>query len=269
MEAGNAPKSTLWSARPTAAVQLRYGGTLMSQNGSRLCVLGYVRVSTSEQAASGLGLAAQEAAIRHHCERNGWELVDLVHDDGVSAKDLKRPGLRHALERIASGEVAGLVAAKLDRLSRSVVDFATLMTWMDDAGASLVALDMGIDTSTAAGRLVANVMAAVAEWERDTIAARTRDAAAVRRTQGGVMGLPGVRDSRPDLAYRIALERQAGSTWQAIADRLNAERVPTIRDGALWRVSAVQSAAGYLRPPRARQNADLPALPRRRHSRSR
>ena len=85
----------------------------------------------------------------------------------------------------------------------------------------------------------------------------------------GRAGLARFRDSRPDLAHRITLERQAGSTWQAIADRLNAERVPTIRDGALWRVSAVQSAAGYLRPPRARQNADLPALPRRRHSRSR
>ena len=241
----------------------------MSPDPGSLSVLGYVRVSTAEQSASGLGLAAQESAIRSHCLRHGWDLVDMIHDDGASAKDLKRPGLRHALERIAAGEVAGLVAAKLDRLSRSVVDFATLMAWMDDAGASLVALDMGIDTSTAAGRLVANVMAAVAEWERDTIAARTRDAAAVRRTQGGLMGLPGVRDSRPDLAHRIALERQAGSTWQAIADRLNSERGPTIRDGAFWRVSAVQSAAGYIRPPRARQNADLPAWPRRRHSRSR
>lgn len=240
----------------------------MSQNGSSLCVLGYVRVSTSEQAASGLGLAAQEAAIRHHCERNGWELVDLVHDDGVSAKDLHRPGLRSALERIAAGEVNGLVAAKLDRLSRSVIDFAQLMAWCDEAACSLVAVDMGIDTSSPAGRLVSNVMAAVAAWEREVIAGRTKDAAAVRRSQGGRMGLPGVRDTRPDLSARIDHERRSGSTWQAIADRLNAEQVPTIRGGAFWRVSAVQAAAGYIRPPRPRQSADLPALPRRRHSRN-
>ncbi len=125
-----------------------------------------------------------------------------------------------ALERMAAEEVAGLVAARLDRLSRSVVDFARLMAWCDDAGCSLVAIDMGIDTSSPAGRLVAS---AVAAWERETIAQRTRDAASVRRAQGGVMGLPGVRNSRPDLAARITQERAGGSKWQAIADRLNAD----------------------------------------------
>jgi DNA invertase Pin-like site-specific DNA recombinase len=233
-----------------------------------LFVVGYVRVSTAEQAESGLGLASQESAIRAHCARQGWHLLDVVHDDGASAKNLDRPGLRSALERIASGEVAGLVAAKLDRLSRSVVDFANLMAWCDKAGCALVALDMGIDTSSPSGRLVANVMAAVAEWERETIAQRTRDAASVRRAQGGRMGRPCVRDSRPDLAERISTERSAGATWQAIADRLNAGQVPTIRGGSQWRVSSVQSAAGYIRPPAQRKADTLPALPRRRRIRA-
>lgn len=120
---------------------------------------------------------------------------------------------------------------------------------------------MGIDTSSPSGRLVANVMAAAAAWEREIIAARTKDAAAIRRNQGTCMGLPGVRDSRPDLAERIAQERLDGSTWQAIADRLNAERVPTIRGGLLWRAPAVQSAAGYVRPPRPRQSAEVSRRP--------
>lgn len=227
-------------------------------------VLGYVRVSTSEQAESGLGLMAQESAIRAHCRRQGLPLLDVIHDDGASARDLDRPGLRAALDRLAAGEASGLVAAKLDRLSRSVVDFANLMAWCDQAGVALVALDMGIDTATPSGRLVANVMAAVAEWERETIAQRTREAATVRRAQGARMGRPGVRDSRPDLAERIATERGAGATWQAIADRLNAGQVPTIRGGLMWRVSSVQSAAGYVRPPARRKASDLPPAPRRR-----
>lgn len=231
---------------------------------SGLPVLGYVRVSTSEQAESGLGLASQESAIRAHCARQGWDLLDVIHDDGASAKDLDRPGLRSALDRIACGEASGLVAAKLDRLSRSVVDFANLMGWCDAAGCALVALDMGIDTSSPSGRLVANVMAAVAEWERETIAQRTRDAATVRRGRGERMGRPGVRDSRPELAARIAQERSSGSTWQAIADRLNTEAVPTVRGGSQWRVSSVQSAAGYVRPPATRRQAALPELTRRR-----
>lgn len=226
-----------------------------------------MRCSTSQQSASGLGLAAQEGAIRAHCERSGWDLVDVVHDDGASAKDLQRPGLRLALERIAAGEATGLVASRLDRLSRSVVDFASLMAWCDDAGCSLVAIDMGIDTSSAAGRLVASVVAAVAAWERESIAQRTRDAASVRRAQGGVMGLPGVRDTRPEIAARIVEERLAGRSLRAIADGLNADQIPTIRGGKVWRDSSVQSAAGYIRPPSARRASELPALPRRRRTR--
>lgn len=231
---------------------------------SALRVLGYVRVSTTEQAESGLGLASQESAIRAHCARQGWDLLDVIHDDGASAKDLDRTGLRSALDRIAGGEASGLVAAKLDRLSRSVVDFANLMGWCDSAGCALVALDMGIDTSSPSGRLVANVMAAVAEWERDTIGQRTRDAATVRRARGEQMGRPGVRDSRPALAARIAAERSSGLTWQAIADGLNIEGVPTVRGGSEWRVSSVQGAAGYVRPPAARRATALPELSRRR-----
>src|SRR5688500_3167328 len=123
-------------------------------------VLGYARVSTAEQ-TSGYGLDAQESAIRGECERRGWTLLAVVRDEGASAKSLDRPGLRHALECIAAGEASGLIASKLDRLSRSVIDFGVLLEWCTDAGATLVALDLGLDTSTPGGRLVANVLASV------------------------------------------------------------------------------------------------------------
>jgi DNA invertase Pin-like site-specific DNA recombinase len=226
-------------------------------------VLGYVRVSTAEQVGSGAGLAAQESAIREECERRGWTLLEVVRDEGESGKSLDRPGLSYALDRIASGEASGLVAAKLDRLSRSVVDFGMLLEWFSEAEATVVALDLGIDTSTPGGRLVANVFASVAEWERDTIAARTQAGLAAVRADGRPISRAAVAD-RPELCERIAAMRGEGYTLQAIADTFNAEGVPTPRGGAEWRPSSIQAAAGYRRRPPRRRRGELPDVRRRR-----
>lgn len=208
-------------------------------------------------------MASQEAAVRTACDRNGWHLRAFLSDEGESGKDLRRPGLSKALEMIAAGEATGLVAAKLDRITRSVLDFASLLPWFDQAGATLVALDLGIDTSSPGGRLVANVFASVAEWEREVIAARTKDGLAALRAKGSAVSRPAVAD-HPDLSKRIATMRETGMTYQAIADTLNSEDVPTLRGGTAWRVSSVQSAAGYHRPPRRRKPTDLPSIKRRR-----
>lgn len=226
-------------------------------------LLGYVRVSTAEQAESGYGLAAQERLIRDTAARRDWELVDVIVDAGESGKSLERPGLKRALERVAAGDTDGLLVAKLDRLSRSVIDFGLLLEWFTEAEATLVALDLGVDTSTPGGRLVANVFASVAEWERDTIAARTRDGLASVRAQGKPIGRPSVAD-RPELAERIRAMRTAGATLQGIADLLNAEGVPTARGASRWRPSSVQAAAGYKRRRPRRKHPSLPEIPRRR-----
>ena len=231
-------------------------------------VLGYARVSTAEQADNGYGLAAQEAAIRAECERRGWTLLEVVRDEGASGKSLDRPGLHHALERIANGEAAGLIVSKLDRLSRSVIDFATLLSWFTtEAEATLVALDVGIDTSSAGGRLVANVFASVAEWERDTIADRTRAGLAAARAEGKPISRAAVTD-RPELLERIERMRAGGMTLQAIADALNAEGLPTLRGGEKWRHSSVQAAAGYRRRKPRQRAAKLPPVKRRRRART-
>jgi len=104
-------------------------------------VVGYVRVSTGEQASSGYGLASQRDAIEAECARRGWELSQTLSDNGESGRDLNRPALRQALDLLASGPVTGLVVSKLDRLSRSVVDFATLLSWFTEGEKTLVALD--------------------------------------------------------------------------------------------------------------------------------
>src|ERR1022692_4719837 len=113
-------------------------------------VVGYVRVSTDEQAVSGLGLAAQRAAIEAECTRRGWTLV-AVHEDALSGKNLDRPGMAAALAAVESGAASAIVVAKLDRLSRSLGDFASLMARAQAGRWNLVALDLGIDLATAAG----------------------------------------------------------------------------------------------------------------------
>ena len=102
-------------------------------------MIGYVRVSTDEQADSGLGLAAQRAAMATEAEKRGWTLVE-VHEDAESGKSLDRPGLTEALAAIESGEAAGIVVAKLDRLCRSLKDFAVLMEQAQKDGWNLVRL---------------------------------------------------------------------------------------------------------------------------------
>lgn len=228
-----------------------------------LNLVGYIRCSTSEQAMSGLGLDAQRSAIERAASVQGWTLTEIIVDGGETGANLDRPGLTKALKMVAAGDVDGMVAAKLDRISRSVVDFATLLAWFGDAKASLVVLDPAMDTSTPSGRLVANVFASVAEWERDTIAGRTRDALVARRASGRPISRPAVVD-RVELAERIQAMRSEGATMQAIADALNAEGVPTLRGGAEWRPSAVQSAIGYQRPRHSHRPADLPTIGRRR-----
>ena len=226
-------------------------------------VLGYARCSTTEQAESGLGIAAQEMTIRSECVRRGWELVDVVTDEGESGKSLDRAGLQSVLTRIADGEVDGLVAAKLDRISRSVRDFADLLEWFTASNAALVAVDVGVDTSTPGGKLICAVFSAVSEWERDVISARTRDGLAALRAQGKPISRAAVADV-PGLAGRIKTMRAAGSTYQSIADALNAEGVATVRGAGRWTVSGVRGAAGYSRPRARKKITALPAVGRTR-----
>lgn len=213
-------------------------------------VIGYVRVSTAEQAAGGHGLDAQESAIRHEVERRGWVLVRIARDEGASGKDTDRPGLLEALRDVRDGAASGLVVGKLDRLSRSVVDFGTILDHFNEWGATLVALDLGVDTSTPTGRLVANVLASVAEWERETIGQRTKDGLAVAKAKGRQVGGPSVPS---DVRERIATMRADGLTLRAIADSLNDAGVPTARGGTTWRASTVNSALGYKTPTKRRK----------------
>lgn len=224
-------------------------------------VVGYVRVSTDEQGQSGLGLDAQRAAIEQACESRGWQLVEVVEDSGVSGGTLERPGLRRALDLIASGEADGLVASKLDRLARSSIGFGRLIEWCEASGAALVALDADVDTSTPSGRMMAGVFAAFAQYEREAIAERTRHALEAKRRRGEAISRPSVLDDEGLVATIRELREQGKGEW-AIASELNRRGVPTVRGGSEWRPSAVRTCLQRLegKAPRRKRRAsyDLP-----------
>jgi DNA invertase Pin-like site-specific DNA recombinase len=204
-------------------------------------VIGYTRVSTDEQASSGAGLAAQRAAILAEAERRGWHLVEVIEDAGFSGKDLRRPGIAVVLEALRKRRADVLVVAKLDRLSRSLLDLAGLMAVATKEHWALVALDVNVDTTTASGRAMAGMMGVFAQLERDMIGERTKSALTVKRAQGVRLGRPPTLP--PAVVQRIETAREAGQTWTAIAEALNLDGVPTAHGGREWYPSTVTKVA--------------------------
>lgn len=200
----------------------------------------YVRVSTAGQAASGLGLDAQCRAIRDHADAHGVTIGAWHEDAGRSgATTRKRPGLAAALEDVRSGRTGGIIVAKVDRLGRSAADVASLVERAQREGWRLVALDVGLDLGTPAGELVANALGMAARFEWRRISERQREKHAELRRQGRPRGRAAVP---AQVADRIRALRDKGASWQAIANALEADRVPTARGGTAWRPSSVRSA---------------------------
>jgi len=214
----------------------------------------YVRVSTEKQADFGVSLEAQSEKVRAMAVVQGAELVDVIVDAGESAKSLNRPGMARLLSLVDSGAVDAVIIAKLDRLTRSVKDLAELLERFNKRGVALVAVAESLDTATAAGRLLLNIMTAVSQWEREAIGERTRDAMSHKRANGERVGtVPfGYRTAADGLHLeadaaeqgilsRIRELRAAGQTTRRIADELNRQGFTT-RRGTAWRFQYVAEA---------------------------
>jgi DNA invertase Pin-like site-specific DNA recombinase len=215
----------------------------MSPEGST--AIGYIRVSTREQGLKGQSLAAQRRTIREECKRRGWKLLDIVEDTS-SGRTERRPGLQGLLARLdrRQPEADVLVVTKIDRLARSVVDFGIWLRRAERRGFAVRMLDLDIDTSTPGGKMIAHVIASVAEWERDMIAQRTKEGLAEAMSNGA---RPGRRPTVPDsVVTRIRRERAADASWQTIANGLNADGVPTGQGGSQWFAASTRKVA--LRP---------------------
>ena len=215
--------------------------------------IGYVRVSTEKQADHGVSLAAQEAKIRAMAVVQGADLAEIIVD-AESAKSLDRPGMERLLALIDARAVDVVIIAKLDRLTRSVKDLAELLERFNRRGVSLVSVAESLDTGSAAGRLVLNIMTAVSQWEREAIGERTRDAMRHKRANGERVGtVPfGFRlaeDGRrleeepaeQDILARIRELKAARHTTRQIAEELNRQGFTT-RRGTAWRFQYVAEA---------------------------
>ena len=211
----------------------------------RTRVLGYASVQDEHDERSHVELRRQAMQIAAECERRGLDLLAVVREhERQHQRPLERPGLGYALERIATGEASGIVVAELSRVTHSVSELGRVLEWLAHREARFVVAGPGLDTEEEAGRLALRTIIEVSRWERERLVERTRNGMRAARRKG-----PASVADHPELSERIAGMRAEGMTLQAIADQLNADRIPTVRGGAKWRPSSVQAAAGYHRPP--------------------
>lgn len=189
--------------------------------------VGYLRVSTEEQGRSGLGLEAQRRSVAHAADLRGWRLAEVREEVASGGRADNRPELQAALASVGKGDA--LVVARLDRLSRSLVDFAAILERARRGRWSVVALDLGVDTSTAAGEAMVNVLMTFAQFERRLIGERIAAALEAKRATGWSHPNPRLSDAA---VQRIRELHLRGLSQRAIAERLNEEGVPAI--GQRW-----------------------------------
>lgn len=216
-------------------------------------MIAYLRVSTDKQADTRNGLEAQRATIAAYATSQGLEIVEWAEEiDSAVSGD--RPVRYRALEAIASGEADGIIAATQSRISRSVIETSALLDWAERKKVRVIMCDANVDTATAAGRMVAQILAAVAENEAAQISERTRKGLEAKKARGEAISRPTVNEEVRELIEALRAE---GSSLQVIADTLNERGIPTARGGKEWRKSSVHGACGYERP-RKRVIASLP-----------
>jgi len=212
--------------------------------------IGYVRVSTEEQSNNGHGLEAQEKAIRAFAESQGYELLEVVADAGVSGatRPDTRPGFSRVLELAEQQAFSVLLVWKFDRLARSLVYAVTATSALQEQfEVVLRSVTEPIDTSTPTGQMLFAIFAGMAAQEREAIIDRTIAGKKQKAAAGGFVGGSAPYGYRRDkegglmidgqeaaVVRRIAAMRRSGATLKAIADTLNAEGIPGRRGGSWY-----------------------------------
>jgi len=215
--------------------------------------IGYVRVSTERQASEGVSLEAQKERIAAWCLANDYNLVDVFIDAGISGKRAdNRPALQEAIEAVTrSGGV--LVVYSLSRLARSTKDTLQIAERLERSNADLVSLSERIDTTSAAGKMVFRMLAVLAEFERDLVSERTREAMAHKRRLGQRIsgrlrfgwdleadGISLVENPEEQRILELIGElKESGESLRAIAAELTRRGIPTKEGRAEWQHSSV------------------------------
>ena len=218
----------------------------------------YVRVSTEEQSREGVSLEMQRSKVKAYCELNDLDLVAILEDAGISAKNISgRPGFQQALDMLYSNQADALVVWKLDRAFRSTQDALTVAERLNKQGKALVSICEKLDTTSAIGEFFFTLMASLAQMERRLIGERTAAALQSKKSRGERVGeIPygycladdGVHlvpcDDEQKIISRIYSLKDDGCSFRAIAQRLNDDGHPTKKGGA-W--SHVQVSMIYKR----------------------
>jgi DNA invertase Pin-like site-specific DNA recombinase len=210
-------------------------------------VYGYASVSERQGSIINRELREQAEVIATECERLGLGLRQVVSErEPPKGKGLTRPGLEYALRRILAGDADGLMVCELFRLTRSSAQLGAILQWFVSHDVRLVAIAEEIDTAEHSGQVAVRTVIGFSNRERERITARTRRGLEVARSNSRTARRPAVIDD-PYLRERIRRMREQHMSLQAIADALNADGVPTVRGGAKWRPSSLQSVTGYRR----------------------
>jgi len=216
-----------------------------------LRALGYLRVSTEEQAREGVSLDAQRHLIEAHAEANGWELIGIESDNGISGKRLKnRPGLLRALFALTRHKADALLVVALDRLSRTTTDVLGLAARSEREGWQILCVQEQVD-STPEGEFMLTLRAGLAQLERRKIGQRTKDALTELRRQGkrtsrfapfGYRWSNGRRvrvEAEQDILRRIMRYRAQGLGKRRIANALNGAGCMNPRTEGPWTPSTL------------------------------
>jgi site-specific DNA recombinase len=227
--------------------------------------VGYVRVSTAEQAKKGISLKNQKMRIRRYAEDNDLKIIEICEDSGISGSKIEnRPGMRQLIDLINDKKVEAVVSYKLDRLFRNASDAITTLNWLKEKKVAFHSITEKIDTTTPFGKFFVGITALYAEMERDVLSERIRDNLKMKKLRGEKTGgnVPYgydsyikeyvKRDSKNVPLYALTENKQEqrrirkmkklrnrGMSFGAISDELNRLRYKT-KTGKKWAAMTVK-----------------------------
>ena len=211
--------------------------------------IGYIRVSSTQQANEGASLEAQQAKIEQWCSANGYELVNVFSDEGISGKRMDtRQGLQDALATIKKGNA--FVFYSMSRVARSTKDMLSIGEMISKKKADMVSLIENIDTTSASGKMMFQMLAVLAEFERNLVGERTSTVLQNKKANSQVYsnktpyGFKRVNDRLEQVKQEVKVvaeiqqARAKGQTLQSIADSLNTRGIPT-KTNKLWQPATI------------------------------
>jgi DNA invertase Pin-like site-specific DNA recombinase len=234
---------------------------MVERDNSIIRTVGYIRVSTEDQAKEGVSLANQQEKIAGYCKLKDMTLLQIVADEGMSAKNIDgRPGLKKVLAMVGGGEIDAIVVYKLDRMFRNTVDALQTTKEFDEHGVAFHSINETIDTKSAMGRFFFTLMAALGEMERALISERITSAMQHMKTTGQRCGMipygmqavigpynatkkksatflvPNLEEQK--IIVAVMIHRWSGAGYNEIARRLNSAGLRT-RTGNNWEAKGI------------------------------